>query len=420
MSQTINQPARESNIQAIVSYFEGGIKPEATSIGVELEHTLIHQDGSPVSYRGEHGVEWVLQQLEGSFDQATRDNSGDLLGLSRPKENITLEPAAQLELSAGPFFDMKAIYEHLSEFEAELDAILNPVGIKAETIGYHPTTSVVYLELIPKRRYEFMNKYLGSISKYGICMMRGSGSTQVSIDYTSVEDALTKMRLASALTPILSLITDNAPVFEGAPRPHPMMRTEIWRYCDPDRCGTVPGLMEPDFTLRDYAEYILDTPAILYPCESDGWCPSNLTFGELYADTPMDVSDVEHALSMFFTDARMKTYVEIRPADALPIPYATAYVALIKGLFYSEENIEQLKRMLSDVTEEDIDAAKSSLMARGYHGTVYGRPVSEYADELISLAAVGLPEDERAYLEPLATLVASRVTLADYNIDDFS
>ena len=46
------QPARESNIAAIVSYFEQGIKPVGGpgELGIELEHILVHDDMSPVSY----------------------------------------------------------------------------------------------------------------------------------------------------------------------------------------------------------------------------------------------------------------------------------------------------------------------------------------------------------------------------------
>ena len=58
-----------------------------------------------------------------------------------------------------------------------------------------------------------MNAYLGSVSPFGICMMRGSASTQISIDYTSAEDCLRKLRLAFSLTPLFSLICDNSPVY---------------------------------------------------------------------------------------------------------------------------------------------------------------------------------------------------------------
>ena len=258
-----DQPARTSNIDAIVAYFESGITPAgaAGELGIELEHTLVHDDMSPVPYSGPYGVEWLLGQLEAEFPRTTRDPKGDLLGVARPGEAVTIEPAAQVELSAGPFASLEDARATFERFERTLDDALAPHGERALTVGYHPSAKALDLELIPKRRYKFMNLYLGEKGPFGPRMMRGSASTQVSIDYWSTADCLRKLRLAFALVPLFSLVCDNSPVFEGAPRAHELVRTEIWRFCDPDRCGLVPGVMDPGFDLRRYAEYLLDTPA---------------------------------------------------------------------------------------------------------------------------------------------------------------
>lgn len=409
-----SQPAREQNIAAIIAYYESGIKSATGEIGIELEHTIVEAaNGKPVSYSEEHGVHWLLEQLRGDFSEAMFAEDGDLLGLSRPREAVTLEPAAQLELSAGPFKDLASAEACFLSFEERLEKILSPVGLEALAIGYHPTARAEELELIPKRRYKFMNLYLGEIGPWGPRMMRGSASTQVSVDYASAEDCLRKLKLAYALVPLFSLMCDNSPVFEGEKRPHELMRTEIWKYCDPDRCGLVPGVMDEGFDMRAYAEYVLDKPAILVACAKHGWCYSEKTFGELYADTVMDRSDVEHALSMFFNDVRLKTYIEIRPADALPIPYAIAYAGLVKGLFATPENLDALEALFDGVMGADIDAAKEALMERGYEAEVYGHPVAELADRVIEIGRAGLSPDEQRYLDPLAALVADRTTLAD-------
>lgn len=410
------QPMRERNIESIVSYFESGVKESAQNIGIELEHTIVHADGmAPVPYSGEHGVAWILTQLQEDYPDAAYDGD-DLVGVSRPKEAVTIEPAAQLELSAGPFSDLGEAAEVLDGFEKKLESVLAPVGLQATTFGYHPTAKAADLELIPKKRYEFMNSYLGAIGPFGPCMMRGSAATQVSIDYHSVEDCLRKMRLASILVPLLSLITDNAPVFEGELRKHRMVRTEIWNECDPDRCRLVPHVLEDGFDLRAYAEYVLDTPAILVPDDEERWKATDLTFGEFYAQRPMERADVEHALSMFFNDVRLKTYVEIRPADAMPADCVVAYAALIKGIFYNEGMLERYLEKFADVTEADVVAAKQALMEDGYEATVYGDAAWDLLDKLMFNAKLGLPKEDREYLEPLASLVFNRLTLADCTV----
>lgn len=411
----LDQPARESNIRAIADYVKSGIiSPEEQGrLGIELEHIIVHDDLSPVSYSEPHGIAWTLEQLEADFPQTTFDADGDLLGVARPGEAVTIEPAAQLELSAGPFATLDAAKTSFDAFENHVRSIVGPVGQRVLTIGYHPTATAQSLELIPKRRYKFMNLYLGAKGPFGPAMMRGSASTQVSIDYTSVEDCLKKLRVAYALVPLFSLMCDNAPQFEAEKRTHQLVRTEIWQHCDPDRCGLIPRVMEPGFSLEDYAAFVLDMPAILMPCKKEQWCYSERTFGEIYADRTMTTSDVEHALSMVFTDIRLKTYLEIRPADAMPIPYAIAYAALIKALFYNTDNLNAAAALFTDVSGSDIEAAKNELMAQGYDATVYGRPVAQLCDEIINLATAASDDSDRAYLEPLVELVAARTTLAN-------
>ena len=411
------QSKRRENVDAIVEYFESGVKDEAKAIGIELEHTLVKGDGEPVAYSDEFGQRWLLERLSPEYDSEIRSSAGNLIGLLRKGASITLEPAAQVELSAGPFVSLEDAKLEFLQFEERLEDELDPHDVQLLTPGYHPTMRAVDLQLIPKRRYEFMNSYLGAISMFGICMMRGSAATQVSIDYTSIDDCLRKMRLACACVPVLSLICDNTPVFEGDVRPHQLMRTEVWEKCDPDRCMIVPGMMDEGFTLEEYAEYILDTPAIVEMVNGREEFTEK-TFGEIFADEAMTHDDVEHALSMFFNDVRLKTYIEIRPADAMPVECAIAYAALIKGLFYDKASLDVMDDLFRGVGAKDVAAAKASLMADGYAGKVYGHAASVVADELVSIARTGLSESDAALLEPIAELVANRVTLADIALED--
>ena len=403
----------DRNVDAIAAFIESGCIAGEGALGIELEHIIVREDGSPVNYSGEDGIQSVLEVLRGDYPQATYDAEGDLLGMARPGEAVTIEPAAQVELSAGPFHELASAKTCFERFEEKLCGVLAPKHGKLAKAGYHPTARATSLELIPKQRYEYMNRYLGDVSPFGPCMMRGSASTQVSIDYTSAGDCVRKYRVASALTPILSLICDNSPIFESAPRTHRMVRTEIWQHCDPERCGIVPGAVEDGFSLRDYARWVYDTPAILVPDGQGGWREDSRRFSEIYAARPMDRADIEHALSMVFPDVRLKTYLEIRPADAMPVPYVVAYAALVKGIFYCEMSLARVEELIGGITTSDVERAKNSLQELGYAGEVYGRPAAEFADEVIAAARAGLSESERGFLEPLGKLVAARTTLAD-------
>ena len=404
----------KANIEAIANYFRSGIKSadDPVRLGMELEHILVTEHMQAVPYSDEHGSRWLLEQFLESLPEATYGEGGSLIGVAGPGISLTLEPAAQFEISAGPYEYANEVRPELERFERKAAALLAPYGRRLVTVGYHPTARVDDLELIPKRRYQFMDEHFQALGHYGRCMMRGSAATQISIDYYSEKDCLRKMRIASALAPAFALLCDNSPAFEGETRTHQLVRTKIWRECDPARCGLVPGVMEPDFSFEKYASYILDAPAIFGFDESGAPFATEQTFGELYQDRDMQTADVEHALSLFFNDVRLKTYIEIRPADSMPTPFVAAYVALIKGLFYSRESLDALDEMIGAATQDDVEQAKTDLMAAGYDAQLYGSPAGEFVDGLFDLARKALSATEASCLIPLAQLAASRKTLA--------
>lgn len=404
----------EKNVRAIVDYFKSGIKAagETGRLGVEIEHVVVDEHSHAISYSEEHGVRWILEQLARDFPQKTYGDGESLLGLARDNETITLEPAAQLELSAGPYEYANELQSDYMAFQHRLGALAGTRDIRAIAIGYHPTATADSLELIPKQRYRFMDAHFAKIGPFGRCMMRGSAATQISIDYYSVDDCIRKLRLASAMAPLLALLCDNSPTFEGKPRTHHMVRTEIWQKCDPARCGIVPGVLDADFSLEAYAEYVLRTPAIFGIDENGKSYATDKTFGELYANKTMTQPGIEHALSLFFNDARLKTYIEIRPADSMPIPFVIAYATLIKGLFYSAESLDALDELLDGVGEGAVAQAKEALMAAGYDASVYGRPASALVESLFEIARPALSRMEGSLLIPLQQLAGMHKTLA--------
>lgn len=84
-------------------------------------------------------------------------------------------------------------------------------------------------------------------------MMRCSASTQVSIDYVSEQDAISKLRLGTVVGPILAWFFRNTPYFEGQENPYPLLRQRMWDYLDLQRTNVIPGLFDPRFGWGDYA-----------------------------------------------------------------------------------------------------------------------------------------------------------------------
>ncbi|MDR3053173.1 MAG: hypothetical protein LBU48_04875 [Coriobacteriales bacterium] len=423
-------------VQALTDYLSSGIvSGEKRSLGLELEHFVVERGtGAPVSYlpdptTGRPGIRTVLERLAPAYDERVFEPQGSqssLIGLIRPQANITLEPGAQLEISIGPasaIAELEALY---AAFRADLDPILADFGYELLHLGYHPTACASELPLIPKNRYEHMDRYFESTGRHGICMMRATASTQVSIDYFCEKDAVQKFRVANALGPLLAFVTDNSPFFEGVrvgsteltrsglPVPRRMARTVIWDDVDAQRSMTAPCTFDEGFGFVRYAESLLDAPAIFsYNTEGlsvyEGFTP----FKEVFANTPLSAHDIEHILSLFFFDARLKTYIEIRVADSLPLELALGFTALVKGIFYNQEALDSFLQDFQGLDASAIAAAKRSLRNDGYAATVYERPATQWLDRMVEFAWAGLPPDEQHYLKPLASLIARRATPLD-------
>lgn len=412
--------AAEENRESIIAYFESGSKEQDRKLGVEVEHFIITEaDGTPFTYEAQGstpGLHDVLVHLLKTYPAIFQNSEGELIGCANEEASVTLEPAAQIEVSIAPFESIEEIGRAYQHFRDALDPYLSEHGAKLVNAGYHPTRKAEELTLIPKERYRLMDQHFANLGTLGLRMMRASASTQVSVDYTDEADAVRKMRVASALAPILGAIADNVAVYEREVGAYPLVRLAVWRNVDDARCGVVPGVFEPGFGFGAYADWMLRTsPIFINAKQPDGTSAPRAEFdrtaGEIYADDAMSKDDIEHLISMFWPDVRLKRFVEIRPADSLPQEYLEGYAALIKGLFYSDESMTRIEQELGVVKsaqgdvwpldEQAIEDAIDAIRKQGYDATFYGnkaKSLRSWEELLFSLAHEALPEDERAYL----------------------
>ena len=431
----MREEIREKNLDILEQHFRDGCKPNCVQrLGVELEHIVLHRKtGLSLTYYEEGGIESLLQELREHFPHSYCVE-GRLLGLYNDDYSISLEPAGQLEISIAPRESLDAIRKIYQSFLHLLHPFLESRDCCLATLGYQPISRVDQLPLIPKKRYEFMDHYFQTSGSCGRHMMRGTASTQISIDYCSEEDFRSKYRAACLLMPALKLLTDNCPVFEGQPYKGHLARTYIWNHVDPIRCGILPGLFRPDFGFRSYARYLWQLPPIFRPTARGPIYTGQKTAGELWQDQLLTPEDVDHLLSMTFLDVRLKHYLEIRGADSMPFDYVMAYLALIKGLFFhppaleeilekyssGEQKILSTKREIRDTehgisyTEQKIRDTEQELMKKGWAGEIYGQPAIEFLQGLLDLAEEQLEGEEKCCLLPFRTLLWEGKGLAEH------
>ena len=105
-------------------------------------------------------------------------------------------------------------------------------------------------------------------------------------------------------------------------------------------------------------------------------------------------------------------HITLHVADALPAPFATAYVTLVKGIFATDEGMASARGLLGNPDQPAIELAWKSIGSDGFDAIVYGKPAHELAGALIECACTTLASNEHNYLSPLRQLARMRKTLS--------
>ncbi|MCH4208789.1 glutamate-cysteine ligase family protein [Bifidobacterium sp.] len=393
------------HVASLVRFFEHGAKSERENgYGVEIEHLPVHNGSDEaVNYYEPNGIETLLDRLRPYYDADEEHwENGRLVGLGRKGIGISLEPGGQLECSIGVLHRPEELVGEYGTFRKQINPILDDLGIRLINYGYQPKTSYADVPLNPKSRYAAMTEYLGRVGKFGPCMMRCSASTQVSIDYHNEYDAIEKLRIGTAIGPIMAWFFRNTPYFEGQTNPYPLLRQLMWDTQDPQRTGIIPGLYDSRFGWEDYAVDVLSTPLMFADLTHTPEASSlpdpqkhRVAFrdnaGEIYPDRELNAYEINHVLSTHFNDVRLKNFIELRHWDSLPIDRAERLTEIVGSLFYDRANRERLESYFGGINEFDVIETKTDLQAHGAHSTPYGQPLA-FWQEFLGLE--GLLADE--------------------------
>jgi len=381
----------------LIEYFNNGSKEQCKYIGTEFEHFIINKTTlESYNYFQEDGIGTILNKLSLMGWEIIAKEKEHILGLKKYGSTITLEPGGQVELSLRTFTEIKEIDQLYRKIIEEINSVLTKEQIIV-SLGYHPATKISDIPFLPKERYTYMSGYLEKKGKYAHNMMKGTASTQVSIDYDSEEDFTKKFRVANFLSPFISRIFDASPIFEGDILDGENLRIDIWKNTDNDRSKIVPNSMSKSFDYGDYADYILNTPPILVQHGGEVYFTEAQIFSDLIKEYDFNQTELEHITSMVFPDVRVKQYIEIRMADAIPYPLNMAIPALIKGIFYNEDNLEKYYQLSQKFSDEDVEKIKT-LLLKQLDFDYKGINIFEFASMLIEDAKSVLANGEADYI----------------------
>ena len=134
----------------------------------------------------------------------------------------------------------------------------------------------------------------------------------------------------------------------------------MWTDTDPDRCGTLPFVFEPDFGFERYVQYALDVPMYFVYRQGVYHNVAGQSFRDflqgrlpgLPGELP-SISDWEAHLTTAFPEVRLKRFLEMRGADGGPWRLICALPALWVGVIYDAQAQSEAAALIADWTQDD-------------------------------------------------------------------
>ena len=392
---------------------------EDWAVGTEHEKVGVYADtGDRVPYEGPYGIGALLDKVYAAVGWERVEELGRVVALQKDGASITLEPGGQIELSGAP---LKTSGETCAEFNTHVDLVKelsDDFGIAWLGLGIDPFHEVDDIPHMPKGRYDIMRNYLPTRGGMALDMMHATATVQANFDYASEGDMIAKMRAALLATPVVSALFANSSISGGRENGYVSKRLIIWRDTDPDRCGLIPWVFDPEFGYERYMEWALDVPMFFLIRDHAYHAANGLTFRQ-FMDRGFEVDGVIHRptlrdwdmhLTTLFPDVRLKRIIEVRGADTVPRAHICALPTVWKGLLYDADALDGTLSLLSGVTTEALDVGQRDVARRGLRADMGGHKVLDLARELVKLADGGLARiheegfsdgDERGFLDPL-------------------
>jgi glutamate--cysteine ligase len=130
-------------------------------------------------------------------------------------------------------------------------------------------------------------------------------------------------------------------------------------------------------------------------------------------------------LSTLFPEVRLKRYIEVRGADAGPLPVAEALAALWRGLLDDAAARAAAWALVAGHPFAAREALRREVPRAGLAARLGRHTLAELAVELCRIAGEGLARlpagaGDRPLLEPLASYAAAGRCPADDLLDDFT
>jgi glutamate--cysteine ligase len=416
------------SVQQLAGYLSAGGKPRAAwRIGTEHEKFGFFREGgahrayaAPPYEPG--GIRAMLQGIEGRGWEPILDQ-GNLIGLKKHGESVSLEPGGQFELSGAPVASLHDTVGELQRHFADVHAVADGLGLGFAPLGFHPTARREDMPFMPKSRYAIMRRYMPLVGSLGLDMMLRTCTVQVNLDFADEADMRRKLRVGLLLQPVATALFANSPFTEGKPNGFLSARANVWTDTDPDRTGVPAIMLDDHFGFERYVEWLLDVP--MYFVARDGQLRdvAGASFRDYMAGkvpalaglTPT-VGDFADHVTTTFPEVRLKQFLEMRGADAGSPDMMVAQSAFWVGLLYDDAALEAAVALCRRHAVSDLLRLRANVPRHGLSAPLAGGTLRDLARDAVAIARDGLVArglDEARLLAPLEAIVAGGPTQAE-------
>ena len=116
-------------------------------------------------------VRHVLSSLVERHGWTPINEADNIIGCTKDKQSVTLEPGGQFELSGAPLENLTQTDEEVRWHIETVNALAREKGHRFLGIGFDPKWSVAEVPMMPKGRYKIMRAYMPKKGTRGHDMM---------------------------------------------------------------------------------------------------------------------------------------------------------------------------------------------------------------------------------------------------------